>query len=235
MVGISYCNRGDVRTTNEDRVLIRRYTISDQEWGMFLVADGMGGGRGGEASQTIIDILSYWWDNDLATILSLPFDLELVVASLDRTLAFANSSVFVLQQNKSLASTLSLVMIFNGRYVIRHVGDSRIYLISGGRIVQQTTEHTTVNESGKQVLTKCMGAKNTVSFYEADGSYRPDDMFLICSDGLYKYVADETILSIALDPSIPLADKPEALRSCITQGEALDNISIILVGDVKNE
>ena len=229
------CDRGDIRTTNEDRVMVKKYAIFNEEWGLFLVADGMSG-RGGEASQTIVDVLTGWCDNDLATLLSLPFDMDLVVSSLDSAIAVANSNIRALQTGEPIVSTLSLVLVMGKKYIIRHVGNSRIYLVDG-QIRRLTTDH--IADAGltskRPVLTMCMGANNAISLFEAEGERKPGDMFVICSDGLYDLVADDIILATVTNPSTPMIEKAQALRACIPQGKAHDNVSIILAGDVQDE
>lgn len=197
---------------------------------MFLVADGMGG-RGGEASQTIVDVLSSWWDNDLPTILSLPFEMEMVLSSLDSTIAVANSNVLALHPQNPIVSTLSLLMVMGKKYAIRHVGDSRIYLINDA-ICQLTPDHIIETEPMRTVLAKCIGAKKVVSLFNLVGESKPGDMFLLCTDGMYRQVTDEMILATVLNCSIAIEEKANALRNAIPPGKAYDNVSIILVGDM---
>jgi len=237
----SHSDSGDKRPLNEDRVLIKKYAISSEEWGMFLVADGLGSVRSNVASQIIVDGLSYWWDNDLATILSFPFEPELVFTCLDETIAKINSKIFAMAQK--LGSTLSLLLTMGDKYVIRHVGDSRIYLLNRKNGIRQlTNDHSYVAKQiaegllsvaeakvhpKRNVITRCIGMKSTVSLFSCDGIINNDDMFLLCTDGFYNLISEDTILNTVFNSELNLSEKVQNLRKCIRT--AHDNVSLILM------
>ena len=215
MDAISYCHKGDIRPINEDRVLVKKYTVGKQHWGLFLVADGMGGGRGGIASQTIVDVVSSWWDNDLATILSMPYTLEMVADSLDVAIAAANSKILALQTNKPIGSTLSLLLTVGGEYIARHIGDTRIYLV-GETLQQLTTDHD---------ITHCLGTKQFPSIQKICGEYTPQQRFFLCSKGYYQLVPNQTIFAILQHSAQD--QKLIHLQQAIPPGAASSNLSII--------
>lgn len=241
----SHSDSGDKRLLNEDRVLIKKYAISNEEWGMFLVADGLGSSHNKVASQIIVDQLSHWWDNDLATILSFPFEPELVLTRLDEKIAEINSKIFAIDSKKRIGSTLSLLLTMGDRYIIRHVGDSRIYLLNRENGIRQlTNDHSYVAtqiaegllsaEDAKvhpkrNVITRCIGMKNTVSLFYCDGTINDDDMFLLCTDGFYNLISEDAILDIVFNSEIELLEKVIMLRKCIEIGVAHDNVSLVLV------
>jgi len=245
--GIS--DKGDSRPIDEDRILIKKYDIANEEWGMFLVADGMGAkGRGGEASQIIVDVLSSWWENELATILSMPFEPDLLFNSLDTAIATANANVLKLQAGEMMGSTLSLLFMMGQKYMIKHVGDSRIYLLNKERGVRQLTkDHTYVASQmraglltaaeakvhpKRNVVTQVIGAKPELNMFYSEGECMPDDMFLLCSDGFHNLVPEKTILDIAFNSS-DITEKVTSLRGSIDAGKAYDNVSIVLVHPAK--
>lgn len=240
------CDKGDLRPSNDDRVLVKKYQVSGEEWGMFLVADGMGSNMlGSEAAGIIVDHLSRWWDNDLAQILSLSFEVKYCLESLDNTIKKANRKVAKLQSDKVAGSTLSLVLIVGQEYVIRHVGDSRIYSIGLNYGIRQLTQdHTYVaakikeglltaqeakNHPKRNILTKCIGTKNTPDMFKYEGKLAPNEYLLLCSDGFYKAASEEAIIHTVFNPTLSLEKKVGALRSSIATGSASDNVSIILV------
>lgn len=241
----SHSDSGDKRLLNEDRVLIKKYAISNEEWGMFLVADGLGSSHNKVASQIIVDGLSHWWDNDLATILSFPFEPQLVFTRLDEAIAKINSKIFAIESKKRIGSTLSLLLTMGDKYIIRHVGDSRIYLLNRENGIRQlTNDHSYVAtqiaegllsaEEAKvhpkrNVITRCIGMKNTVSLFSCDGTISDDDMFLLCTDGFYNLISEDAILDIVFNSEIELLEKVRSLRKCIEVGAAHDNVSLVLV------
>lgn len=242
----SLCDSGDKRPFNEDRVLEKKYTISNEPWGMFVVADGLGSNHNKVASQIVIDQLSHWWDNELATILSFSFKPETVCDRLDETIAKINNKVFMTESEKKIGSTLSLLMMMGDKYIIRHVGDSRIYLLNRGSGIRQLTEdHSYVaaqvaaglmtTEEAKvhpkrNVITRCMGMKSTVSMFTHSGVVTADDVFLLCTDGFHNLVSEDVILDIVFNQELETSEKVQILRKCIRSGVAHDNVSIILVG-----
>jgi len=241
----SHSDSGDKRLLNEDRVLIKKYAISNEEWGMFLVADGLGSSPSKVASQIIVDELSHWWDNDLATILSFPFEPELVFTRLDEKIAKINNKIFAIESDKRIGSTLSLLLTMADRYIIRHVGDSRIYLLNRENGIRQlTNDHSYVAmqmEKGvlsaeeakvhpkRNVITRCIGMNNTVSLFSCDGTINDNDIFLLCTDGFYNLISEDAILDIAFNSEFELLEKVRTLRKCIEVGAAYDNVSLVLV------
>lgn len=242
------CHIGDVRQINEDRVLAKKYQVKDEEWGLFLVADGMGGmSRGSEASQTIVDVLSDWWDNTLKAMLSNTFDQSAIVESLDNAINQANSIVLAIQAEKMIGSTLSLILVMGQQYVIRHVGDSRIYLLNKAiGIKQLTSDHSFVAEQieagiltqeeakihpKRNVITRCIGMKEMPEMYEATGKCEAGDLFLLCSDGFYHMVSEEDMLNTTFDTQLP--DMEKKLRAMLKlvkkAGKAHDNVTVVLV------
>ena len=239
----SHSDSGDKRPFNEDRILVKKYTVLGKTWGMFLVADGLGSNHNKVASQIIIEQLSKWWDNDLATILSFSFEPEIVFARLDETLAKINEEIFLLESEKKIGSTLSLLLMMEDRYIIRHVGDSRIYVLNRETGIRQLTQdHSyvaaqvaaglmTAEEAKvhprRNVITRCIGMKRSVSMFSHEGIVGENDVFLLCTDGFYKLISEDAILDVVFNNRLQTPEKVRILRNCIKN--AHDNVSIILV------
>jgi len=238
------CDKGDLRPSNDDRVLVKKYQVSGEGWGMLLVADGMGSNAlGSEATRIIVDDLSRWWDNDLAQILSLSATGRLYLDSLDKTIKKANKKVANLQSDKIVGSTLSLVLIVGYEYVIRHVGDSRVYLLNSDYGIKQLTQdHTYVAAKVKEgliteqeakthpkrnIITRCIGTKNMPSMFKYEGELASGEYLLLCSDGFYKCVSEDVILEKVFS-NLSIDEKVAELRGSIAAGSACDNVSIIL-------
>ena len=126
---------------------------------------------------------------------------------------------------------------------VANVGDSRLYLISGGAIRQITRDHSYVEEmvamgrmdrgseyynSHKNIITRAMGIERAVEadFFEAE--LHPGDYFLLCSDGLTNMVDDETICRIVTGGG-SLKDKAARLIGEANRQGGVDNIAVVLV------
>ncbi|MCL2201829.1 MAG: protein phosphatase 2C domain-containing protein [Oscillospiraceae bacterium] len=123
------------------------------------------------------------------------------------------------------ATTLSALLLVDGHYYIVHSGDSRIYEVGCNRLIAMTTD--TVNELGK--LTSCIGRHEKPELHYAEGII-DCNLFLLCSDGLYKRVSETWIFeNIRADTRKSLRKTLSDLSNyAIEQGER-DNISIAII------
>ena len=129
----------------------------------------------------------------------------------------------------SLGATLSVLLLMKRRYLILHVGDSRIYEIRKKRIRQLTEDH----RGEGNILTRCMGSFPMSEVYVRLGRYHKKTGFLLCSDGFWGRAAEE-LLREMLDPSEILTEEQIQKRLSEIgshgkrQGER-DNLSAIYV------
>ncbi|HEX4948323.1 MAG TPA: protein phosphatase 2C domain-containing protein [Blastocatellia bacterium] len=221
------------RTANEDRFLAL------PESGLFLVADGVGGHRGGQvASQTAVDVFTEVFAEQPAGDL---------LTTLKQTIIKANESIYKasheLAELEGMASTLALVAIEGMRAVIAHVGDSRVYRFDGRKLYCETEDHSEVNDAvragtltavqaahhpHRNIINRALGADATV---EADFkvlTLEARTSFLLCSDGITRHIPDdelETILKSGHHPNNICARLKEI---CFTRG-AEDNLTAVLV------
>jgi PPM family protein phosphatase len=239
----SLSDRGRVRLNNEDACGQFVPTTEDQLNDMgavFVVADGMGGHRGGEiasriAVRTILAFYSANGDEDRSQAL---------------TRAFREANTTILQESVAdstlfgMGTTCTAVALHRGRAYFAHVGDSRAYLMRGRQLTQLTRDHSIVGEmvrSGiisdedarnhpkRNVITRSLGAQEDIA---ADTQAAPlalevGDRFLICSDGLTTYLADPDIAEI-LDGSEP----EDACKKMVKMANSLggrDNITVMVV------
>jgi serine/threonine protein phosphatase PrpC len=135
---------GARRTRLEDRLLARRLTsVVGLELWVGMIADGIGGASAGEtASQIAVDqaleSLRLSHEGDLSTMLR--HALQAVHAAVQRTAAGENKAL------AQMGTTATLAAIHQGRLYLAHVGDSRAYLVRGGRLRLLTLDHTWGNE-----------------------------------------------------------------------------------------
>lgn len=226
---------GRVRPSNED------YVSVCPDLGFFAVADGMGGHQAGEvASQLALRTLEHF----LRACLSGYTDIGVVLAEGVRE---ANRLVYQVSAShpgcRGMGTTLSCVVIRDRRLYLAHVGDSRIYLLQKGSIAQLTEDHSAVQElvrNGslteeqarhhpyRHVLTRALGVEPLIEVDTARLTLQPQDMVLLCTDGL-SGLLDERELGRIVYSSAGLDEAVSALVEQALARGGTDNISVVLV------
>ena len=211
--GAGLTDVGQRRKINEDAFFL------DDDLGLYIVADGMGGHAAGEvASQEAIDTVHGMVRRDrmkLDAISGGQVDDETVRAALrlvESAVQAATYMVFGLAQHdpetQGMGTTLSVLAICGNHGITAQVGDSRVYLIRDGCAAPLTEDHTLVAWQLKQgiiteeeaaisphrnVITRAVGSREYVQVDTHFFEIVPGDRFLLCSDGLHGYVRDEEI------------------------------------------
>ncbi|NBT58357.1 Stp1/IreP family PP2C-type Ser/Thr phosphatase [bacterium] len=189
---------GMKRKVNQDAYL------RDDDLGIFLVADGMGGHRGGEvASQLAVQIIRDFCVEHSSLPLAERIN-QAVNASCEQIFLKASEN----DDLSGMGTTILALLIENGEACLGQVGDSRGYLMSDGKIWQITEDHSLLNEelrSGrlvpsqvkdyqfKNVITRSVGYESRVAVDIYRRVCRPGDSFLLCTDGLSGLVSLEEI------------------------------------------
>ncbi len=242
---------GNTKVINQDNVLVEIGENKAGEFGLFAVADGMGGLSNGEtASLLCVDMLKAWWNSELKDFFKLgEIDfINSVGNSLEELFASINKSVRAYSEStgKKTGTTLTLLFIHKDSFLIKHIGDSRVYRVNRD-ITQLTFDHTWVaaqvmrgnmdkeearRHPDRNVLTQCLGVRSDIDVFELTGTISSKDTFLICSDGFYNSLDEEEILGL-----IGYGEKSEEafqalLGKLMEQGRSRgekDNISAIIV------
>ncbi|HEV2951780.1 MAG TPA: Stp1/IreP family PP2C-type Ser/Thr phosphatase [Actinomycetota bacterium] len=217
---------GRVRERNEDSVLV--------DPPLYVVADGMGGHRGGQvASQVALETME-----ELAT--EGPGSLAEHVRRANR--AVWDRSVED-ERLSGMGTTLTAARIDGASAVIAHVGDSRAYLLRDGMLRQLTTDHTLVDRmvrSGeiteaeaevhphKNVLTRALGTDEQVEVDEDSIALADGDRLMICSDGLTGMVTEDQIQAI-LENSDQPQQAADRLVKAANRAGGIDNISVVVL------
>ena len=232
-------DKGLKRSNNEDACFV---FLADK---VYLVADGVGGGNAGEiASRTAVkEIANYIEDHPLAEATNKYAVVKYLQACLDKT----NEEIFEkarrYEENKGMATTAAIVYIKGGKAYIANVGDSRVYLYRNGELVQLTEDHTYVNtllnagiisqeqaavDERKNVITKALGAEDTVEpdFFQLE--IVKDDILILCTDGLYDEV-DERSMKTILEKDISMSDVCAEMVDAANKNGGHDNITIISI------
>lgn len=220
------------RKVNEDSILVRT------DRGFWAVADGMGGHEAGDvASSKVVEALSLVPPHSA---------IEPFVADTISALKSANSDLIKLARSahrpRTIGTTIVGLVISDGRFGCFWAGDSRAYRIREGEIAQLTRDHSLVQglvdagmldpveaetHPNANVVTRAVGAAETLEVDTSAGDARSGDTFLLASDGLTRVVTDDEIYAeLASSSGEDAADR--LLRTVLARG-APDNVSLILV------
>jgi len=231
---------GKVRQGNEDSL------FADQERGVFIVADGMGGHVAGEVASQIVA-------ETVGPGVSRAVESGIRGADLERQslelIDEANRAIIERADNepekRGMGTTLTLLIVDdeNG-YIFNQVGDSRGYLLRDGALSQITCDHTVVQQQVDRgaltpeqardhplshILTRALGTDTNVQADTYEGSIQPGDLFLLCSDGLSGMLTDEAIREILSRPVSDLQEVADALIYAANAAGGMDNITAVLV------
>jgi protein phosphatase len=229
---------GMIRAGNEDNF----YADADPFRGLFIVADGMGGHAAGEvASEMAVQIVT----RELASVRNVTE--RGVTERVAQALRTANLAIFnrTLQEvdKQGMGTTASVLLLAGKHYLIGQVGDSRVYLLRDGQLRQVTKDHSYVQEQVdagfltpeqaryhpySNVITRCVGASDSVEPDVYVGEVKAGDVFLVASDGLTGMVDDRRLQQLLLSRASP-GRLVDALISEANGRGGLDNITAIVV------
>lgn len=229
-------DRGRKRPSNEDAF---GFSVED---GVFVVCDGMGGAAAGEvASSLAVDRFLHLLDGQGQ---SGPPPMP---QAAEEAIAAANTAIFSqAQENKRLAgmgTTLVALAVRESHVWVLNVGDSRCYRLRNGAIELLTQDHSLVEEQVrlgrmtpsealrspyKNVITRALGTQAQVTPDVFPLEAEPDDLFLLCSDGLTRELTDDVIAS-ALANDVPLDELCARLVNAAKKAGGHDNITCVLV------
>lgn len=238
---------GRRRTINEDAI-----HAAD---GLYVVCDGMGGHKAGEvasrlAVETIVRFVERSAEDDELTW-PFGFDPRLSYDAncLGTAVRLANRAVFrqasSADEYTGMGTTVAAVLAARRApgMTYAHVGDSRIYLGRGGDLVPLTRDDSwasllAASASGgpapdpgpmRNILTKALGARETVEFEVRDQPLADGDRVLLCSDGLTGMLADGRIEELVRAHGEDLEGACRALIEAANAAGGRDNVSVILV------
>ena len=204
----SITDKGKFKEENQDNLLIKYGETALGHCVLLAVADGVGGLNGGEiASRLVVEKLNDWWNIILRSIAfkNNKTVKYIINESLSAAIASINFEIFEKGNSSGykMGTTLSLLFIFDNWYCIKHVGDSRVYKLSGN--MQQLTEDDNLlnqyivsgvksepimgYETLANTITKCIGVKPDIELLELTGELEEEDSFMLCTDGLYKHIS----------------------------------------------
>lgn len=192
---------------------------------LLAVADGVGGNAGGrEASEmTVRGVLSDYY--------ATPDTWETITA-LDKVLVALNRWVVSQgarqREMAGMATTLSLLVLRGNRYVIAHVGDSRIYRLRGGELRQLTTDHVWDRPDMRHVLKRAIGLDNQLSVDYAEDELQAGDVFALLSDGVWEKLGQLGIHEILRLYHSPQMAADDLVKQALAKGSQ-DNATALVV------
>ena len=232
---------GLVRSGNEDSAL----TSSS----LLAVADGMGGHAGGEvASQIAIKTLS----SLIPVLTAADIDTDSIEDLLLNSLHTIDGEISRVSRDeielRGMGTTLTALLIREGRAALLHVGDSRCYRLRGNTFEQLTHDHTVLQElldSGtismaeaqdhpqRSMLTQVLMGEGSIApvlmVYEVNSK----DRFLLCSDGLSSVLTEKEIKSL-----LKKSDRDEAVKALVEAtyvNGAPDNVTVVVADVIETE
>ena len=232
-------NRGIVRENNEDACFV----IPGSD--VYVVADGVGGNNSGEvASRTAVEeIAGYVNAVDIRSL----EDTEDIFGFMGDAIGAANDAIYEMGRDDSkyrgMATTVVMAYVFRGEGYIANVGDSRAYIFRDGKLSRITKDHTYVNElidkgvitedeaeshKQKNVITRALGAEPAIEpdYYKLP--LHTDDVLLLCTDGLYGEVGEESILNV-LSEEKSMNETCNSLVDMALESGGRDNITVICI------
>lgn len=238
---------GRVREHNEDAV------FANPHLGFVVLADGMGGYNAGEvASSMATTRLASELESALAAraphATDGPGGEAFAGQCLRDAVADANAVIFQAAQEEAgyagMGTTLVAALFFDDRVAVAHVGDSRLYRLRDGTLNLLTHDHSLLQEQidsgllsaeearhslNRNLVTRALGVDPLVEVDLAEHLVLPDDLYLLCSDGLNDMVPDEEIALALQTLSGHLELAATQLVEMANDQGGRDNVSVILV------
>ncbi|MCP4487054.1 MAG: Stp1/IreP family PP2C-type Ser/Thr phosphatase [Gammaproteobacteria bacterium] len=237
---------GMVRTNNEDCIGF------DSALGLVVLADGMGGHRGGEiASSLTVDTIIDTVQLNLPTIETgnvdpdTGFSLESIC--IRDAIMLANRVVYKTSEDnpnhRGMGTTIVVLQFYNNTLSIAHIGDSRCYRVRKSKIEQITRDHSLLqelidrgfytaaearNSMNRNLVTRAVGIDPMVVADIQEDIAMKNDIYMLCSDGLTDCVEDEHIYLTIKRFSDNLEEAAKQLITKANQNGGKDNISVML-------
>jgi protein phosphatase len=224
------------RDINQDAILV------DHDLNLFIVADGMGGHKGGEvasalAVETVQDVISKRKSDPKLSPRKVLQD-----AYREASARIHHKSTFESPELMGMGTTMVLIWEYRDRIYVANVGDSRAYMFRPPHLWQLTEDHSLINEQvragviseedaphviGRNVITRSVGFEKDVVVDVFEREPQADELYLLCSDGL-----SGLVVPTQLETLLKSSPTEEVVAKCIKEAKAAggdDNISVIVI------
>lgn len=233
---------GKAREMNQDSYYVSQ---PSEHVGLYIVADGMGGYNGGEiASRLAITSAKNYIETNFSKIEHNKEEIKNLIKS---AIEYANMVVYEkskeTEELEGMGTTIEVVLAYNDRVYIGHIGDSRIYRIRKNFIRKLTvddsyvqklvkdgtiTKEEAIHHPKKNMLTKALGCTSFVEPEVTVKGFLKDDIIVITSDGLTNMVSDEEIFNIV---TTDITKASEELIKRANDAGGLDNITVVIISN----
>ncbi len=241
---IGVTDTGRARTHNEDAI------AWDVPHGLAMLADGMGGHNAGDVAsglclETLNEVLQAALDKPLRLRPNRGMSKHATLVR--RSVNKANTAIFenaeANPERKGMGTTLAMVLFYEDKVVMAHVGDSRVYRLRDRTLEQVTADHSLVrellekgaisaeeaeNNPYRHVITRAVGVRPRMVTEVQEREARPGDVFLLCSDGLTDLVSDAVIEDILVVAEGNWDYAAQHLVDLANNNGGRDNISVVI-------
>lgn len=232
---------GKTRNSNEDYI---GYFKNKQGALIAILADGVGGNVGGDvaASMTVDFIGENFQNYHISSINETKLWLSNIIKQANENiLSYGKTN----EKFSKMATTVVIAIFFGNQYLLTHLGDSRCYLYRNNTLQQLTEDHSYVNyliDKGKikssddvdanmrNVIVKGLGVSEDADVDISNNALLPDDVVMVCSDGLTKMVDDTNIQNV-FQKNISDDSKVNALMDLANENGGKDNISVLIINN----
>lgn len=231
---------GKARDMNQDYYYI---TPENEDLKLYILADGMGGYKGGEVASKLATISAKnYIESNFNNIIKEKEEIQNLIKN---AMEYANMVVYEKSKEdeelEGMGTTLEVCLIYNNKVYIGHVGDSRIYRIRNDIIRKLTNDHSyveklvkdgtitkeeAVNHPKKNMLTKALGCTVFVEPDVTVKGFLKDDIILMCSDGLTNMIKEEEIYNIIRED---YSKATQRLIEKANENGGYDNITAIII------
>jgi protein phosphatase len=239
---------GRRRKINEDSFLV------SPESSLYAVCDGMGGHNAGEvASKMAIETIAAFVERSgVEKEITWPWGLDANLSfdgnRLKTAVRLANARVFQAADNREeltgMGTTVVASIVTGQLLTIASAGDSRCYLVRAGELKQLTRDDSWVSAALgegilnsddvehhplRNVITKAVGARDTIDLDVVEHQLEPGDLILLCSDGLHGMINDQEISRILGAADAALEDASASLIEAANEAGGRDNVTVVLL------
>lgn len=243
---VSATDPGAIRSFNEDSI------ATDNDLGLLVLADGMGGYKSGDVASSlatglVVDYLKRKLNGEISSPSSQSDKLSpesiAVKSAIEKTGLAIYKTAQTDNKYNGMGTTIVLVLFHHDRATIAHVGDSRLYRLRQGRLELLTHDHSLLQEQvemglissedakvshNRNLVSRALGVEAEIKVDVSEHNVQPNDIYLLCSDGLNDMVDDADIeLAVSeLRANLPLA--ANQLVQMANDNGGHDNVSVLI-------
>ncbi|MCR5415637.1 MAG: Stp1/IreP family PP2C-type Ser/Thr phosphatase [Pseudobutyrivibrio sp.] len=238
MLSFALTDVGVKRSMNQDSVYVSDTPVGALQ-NLYIVADGMGGELAGDyASNRCIEVVT----QEISKCPEIQ-PIKILEQALQRANTVIHGEAISDPTKKGMGTTIVVATVLNSHLYVANVGDSRLYVANKTKLTQITKDHSVVaelvrtgeldeddakNDNRKNMITRAIGAEESLVVDYFDVKLRGTEKILLCSDGLTNMVEDKDIFKI-LKSTDTIENKVTELVELANNNGGKDNVSTIIV------